>query len=407
MTQATLCERPELLSDPTPPAVKQTLVSSVAPVAVPPNSDAGLLLQRWPVVVILSSFFVITVPLCLVGATVDPNSGWSIGTAYLAAFGISHFLLTFTIYCQSANLQHFQSSRANRIGYFLVPLAIFLAFDLYRALELALLVPMLDAVLWIGIRLLDFQHSARQGYGVLQLFKARVGGYVAWVRQAENHYFTAMTLLMFVTALSGGRMSAHPVAVVVTGAAILLGTAILFAHIAAWVRAEKSRSLAPVAYFSIQSGCLWLSVYRTEFYAFALAMHYVEYHLLMAPRCFRTRLDPSSRVDRLFGMARSHKLLAYGLLLAAAAIVTHFTWIGMGQAATARDAGGPLSYRVFVALFDGLFVFHYVVDAWIWKFSDPFYRQTLAPLYFGTGPRPSTEASPHDGPGRDRRPCAA
>jgi hypothetical protein len=359
--------------------------------------QTGLLQRRWPVFVILSSFFVITLPLCLLGTSVDPDTGWSLGMAYLAVFGISHFLLTFTIYCQSANLRHFCSSRANRLGYFLVPLAIFLAFDLYRALEVAVLVPAIDIGLRILIRLVDFQHSARQGYGVLQLFKARTGGHAAWLRVAENQYFTAMTLLLFLTALSGGRLSLHPVVLVVAAAGLLLGGAILCGHIAAWVR--HGRSSAPLAYFGAQSACLWLSAYRTELYTFALAMHYVEYHLLMAPRCFQTPLEPSSRVDRLMGLARSHKAIAYGLLLLAAVIVTHFTWLGMGEAAMASDASSPASYRVLVALFDGLFVFHYVVDAWIWKFSDPYYRQSLAPLYLGAASGRSTEATAHE---RDR-----
>ncbi|MDP9324256.1 MAG: hypothetical protein M3P13_11530 [Acidobacteriota bacterium] len=36
------------------------------------------------------------------------------------------------------------------------------------------------------------------------------------------------------------------------------------------------------------------------------------------------------------------------------------------------------------ALFDGLFVFHYFVESFIWRFSEPYYRQTLGPLYFGS-----------------------
>jgi hypothetical protein len=366
----------------------------------PSSPSTGLLLRRWPVFVILSSFFVITLPLCLFGASVDPDCGWSVGMVYLAAFGISHFLLTFTVYLQSANLRHFQSNRTNQIGYFLVPLVIFVVFDLYRALEVAILLPALDFVFRIVIRLVDFQHSARQGYGVLQLVKARAGGHAAWVRPTENYYFTAMTLLVFQTALTGGRMSAQPAALVVTAVAALLGVAVLVGHVMAW-HANGRRSLSGIAYFSVQSACLWMSAYRTELYGFALAMHYVEYHLLMAPRCFQTPLDPTSRVDRLFGAARAHKVLAYGLLLAVAGVVTHVTWLSMGQAAEARDAAGTVGYRALVALFDGLFVFHYVVDAWIWKFSDPYYRRMLGPLYFGTTAPPRTEATPDEAARRD------
>jgi hypothetical protein len=34
-------------------------------------------------------------------------------------------------------------------------------------------------------------------------------------------------------------------------------------------------------------------------------------------------------------------------------------------------------------VFDGIFVVHYVLDAFLWRFSNPFYRQTLGPLYLG------------------------
>ena len=33
-------------------------------------------------------------------------------------------------------------------------------------------------------------------------------------------------------------------------------------------------------------------------------------------------------------------------------------------------------------VFDGLFVFHYLVEMFIWRFSDPHVRRSLAGLYF-------------------------
>ena len=43
-----------------------------------------------------------------------------------------------------------------------------------------------------------------------------------------------------------------------------------------------------------------------------------------------------------------------------------------------------------LAMFNGLFVMHYFVEAFIWKFSDPFYRKSLMPLYFS----PSAQKQP-------------
>ena len=33
-------------------------------------------------------------------------------------------------------------------------------------------------------------------------------------------------------------------------------------------------------------------------------------------------------------------------------------------------------------LLSGIFVAHYFVEAFVWKFRNPFYKKTLAPLYF-------------------------
>jgi hypothetical protein len=53
---------------------------------------------------------------------------------------------------------------------------------------------------------------------------------------------------------------------------------------------------------------------------------------------------------------------------------------------------------VLLALFDGLFVFHYFIEALIWKFRNPFYRATLGPLYFGPAiPKPAIPAGSQTG----------
>jgi hypothetical protein len=59
------------------------------------------------------------------------------------------------------------------------------------------------------------------------------------------------------------------------------------------------------------------------------------------------------------------------------------------QAWHPTDAGGSSFYLMLITLFDGIFVFHYFLECFIWKFSDPHYRQTLGPLYFAPRPRPA------------------
>jgi hypothetical protein len=137
-----------------------------------------------------------------------------------------------------------------------------------------------------------------------------------------------------------------------------------------------------LGYLLLQSAAAALAVYSTALYLFALAIHYVEYHVLMAPRCFKTKLDATSRVDRWYGHVRRHKIVFYVALLA---ISTMYLWLA-GSGATIENS--PVTYALLIHVFDGLFVFHYFVEAFIWKFGDPYFRQTLGPLYF---PQPASQ----------------
>src|SRR5262249_4636152 len=147
-------------------------------------------------------------------------------------------------------------------------------------------------------------------------------------------------------------------------------------------------------YFLLQSVSGALAIWSTSLYAFCLAMHYVEYHVLMVPRCFHTRLDSQSRTDRFFGWLRQNKVIFYLVLLALAAVVTLLTWQAIGMMMGVLERTENPSYLALIAVFDGLFVFHYFVEAFIWKFSEPYYRQTLGPLYFGPKAAPSFRREP-------------
>ena len=132
-----------------------------------------------------------------------------------------------------------------------------------------------------------------------------------------------------------------------------------------------------------------MAIYATALYFFALAMHYVEYHVLMVPRCFKTNLDSNSGVDRFFERLRGNKALFYILLFALSAWITAVALGSISLQQTFADRSGTLGYVLLLGLFDGIFVFHYFVESFIWKFSDSYYRQTLGPLYFGDGgPKP-------------------
>jgi hypothetical protein len=370
-------------------------VTIEAPVAVP--TQPAYLQRQFPVVVILSSFLILTLPLCILNLT---NPGFLerfyVKPIFLWTLGTTHFVITLTIYLQSRNLRYFNSTWKNRLLYFMVPAGIFVLFDLYTALELAIVIPAFDGVFRACIRLMDNYHVTRQSFGVTQLFKKRTGiAFPSWMRTVEDMYFQVLTAMLLLTLFAGGKFNAGN-AVMLVGAtiAISLFLAILAGHWWMWKRSDDRRSLvAPLAYFLMQSGSTALGIYQTSLYLYCLAMHYVEYHVLMIPRCFDTPLDSSSRTDRVYGWLRHNRIVFYGLILVIAGAATYLTWITMGWLLHKNWSDWPAPYRVMLALFDGLFVFHYFVEALIWKFGNPFYRTTLGPLYFGPGvPNPRMPA---------------
>src|SRR5579863_5123409 len=92
----------------------------------------SFLLQRLPLGLILFSFLLLTLPLTAL-ALYDPNllNRFFIIPIYIWTLGVTHFVITLTIYLQSANLRFFNNSWKNRTLYFLIPAGIFISFDLY------------------------------------------------------------------------------------------------------------------------------------------------------------------------------------------------------------------------------------------------------------------------------------
>jgi predicted membrane-bound spermidine synthase len=127
----------------------------------------------------------------------------------------------------------------------------------------------------------------------------------------------------------------------------------------------------------MQAVCAAAAVYETRLYLVALTLHYVEYHVIMVPRWFHAPLRPARRIDRLAGWLRGRALVFYGLLIA---VVVVFELRNRVSA----DVGPSTAF--FVHIFDGIFVLHYFIEAFVWKFGNPHYRAALAPLYFGPWP---------------------
>jgi len=326
--------------------------------------------RREPVLFILGAFFLLGLPLCLVGATrpwlLDRSH---LGTLYFILVGNTHFLLTFALYFQSQNLSYFRSTNSRVLLYIAIPIFIFAFFDIYRTLNIATLYPTFDRGFVIAVRLFNFYHFGRQSFGVLQLFKRRAGAVSGvWGRRVENGFFFTLVALMLVTFLNNGELALHsPVTLGLAGLAASFFVTALIALV------RSGAGGLGIAYFIAQSVSGGFAIFRTYLYPFALAVHYVEYHVLMFPRCFETPLG-SQPVDKVWGTLRESKLVFYTLLVFGAVVVS----LMMATAGRQWSPGTTMA----LSLFDGLFVFHFFVESLVWRFSEPYYRQTTLPLFF-------------------------
>jgi uncharacterized membrane protein len=383
---------------------------TVPALAMPASMPAQAYFERpGPAALILGSFFALTLPMAAVELLqLDARITW----LYIWLFGMTHFVITLTIYCQSANLKHFLSSRRTVITFLVVPALIFITFDLIHALRISAVWPLAALVFFGAVRLFDFFHLNRQTFGVLQMFKGRTKvKYPAALRAWENRLAYASTALLMttfasggvcpllqaggalsladVTPLAGGMIAASITVMQCVWIALALAVVGTFAKIASLhqsiVRANPGRNCHNAfAYIALQAASAAMAAFYFPLYIAALAMHYVEYHVLMMPRCLNAKLDEQSAVDRAYDKLRRHAWVFYGVIVVLAGIVSAGAFVGMNAAmgTPISDFSSPIPALMMIAIFDGIFVFHYFVEMYIWKFSDPHFRAMLNGLYF-------------------------
>lgn len=333
---------------------------------------------------ILGSFWLLTLPMAgLLASGLWPELVGALIFAYGLLLGRTHFFLTLAIYLRSENLQYFWSTRWTRLVYFGVPALLLLGMFAVDALRLSARFTAFFFVFNILVRWADFTHVCRQHYGVFQIFRAQSGGaFPKWTAPVVSAFFLWMALMQTQTFLRDAHGVDWPLARTV-GLAITAGlaVAVAVAIASAWLRtADRAALGVPTLYLLSQAAGAALVLYRVEFYTVTLAMHYVEYHLIMMPRCFAAPLNESSRVDRVMAWLRRHKPVFYAGLLGLALWVTLWSLVWERQPEASR-------IHALGALFNGIFLVHFFIEAFIWKFSNPYFRKTLAPLYFPPRPK--------------------
>jgi hypothetical protein len=343
---------------------------------------------------ILSSFPLLTLPVAAM-VLFAPDQG-VLAWLYFWLLGGTHVVVTLTVYGSRANRRHFTASPKTLAVFVVAPL---LVLAVYAALAWVSLsdgvVPAAAVWFWAGVRVMNFLHLTRQSFGVLQLFKARTGGrFPAWGRWCENTTGLAAVAALMVTHAGGGvcpllgmpplYAPTLPVGWVVPLWVASVGVAVgLFAAAAVGlVRTSTAHGRwEAVAYFVAQFVGTMAAAFYLPLYLAALAMHYVEYHILMVPRVAAQPLDPASRIDRGYGWLRRRPVLFVAVVLLLSLLVTQ----GMGSMdflPPAEGGAGAVAWGVALSAFDALILIHYLLEMFIWRFSDAHFRRSVAGVYF-------------------------
>jgi hypothetical protein len=345
--------------------------------------------RRGPIALILGVFVLCVVPLALL--QLIPNYLGFVPhlTLFVAVgLGTSHFFLTLAVFLDAQHRAYFASSRQRQLLYFGLPALILGLLAWIEAAQLRASHAAAVTLFFSVVRFLDFLHVGRQGYGMLQLLKRPPAGHVAshpeWLRPSENALFVGLAVMQWQTFWLGGQWSADRMQALLPALGFgALAAAIASQHVRAILRGQP-RAWVPATYFVIQAACSAAAVYRTSLYITVLAVHYLEYHVIMYPRL---AAQPSSattaRTPRAFALRPLFVYATLAIVVVAFELRNTFT-------------PGSFASSFLIHIFDGIFLLHYTLDAFLWRFGQPFYRTRLGPLYFEPIPATSraTQARP-------------
>lgn len=350
------------------------------------------------IAIILGTFFFITLPLSILPSLFAWGEWMALG--FWVLVGATHFFLPLFLYLRRDNLRYFRASRRNVLIYLVIAPIIFAIPCLLDAFyprpgpyvyDLGLFAtpgvltpgayPALFVLVWsVGARGFDFYHTNMQSFGMLELLKRTSGKYSIWLRRCNRAFFLTIACLLLITFLNGGRFDPTNPAVI---AGAILAAALFLVNttslLLGWQRSgRRPRGWTAAVYFAFQGISMSLAIWRFELYLAALAMHFVEYHLLMRHRVFAGTPDARAWPDRVLAWLKTYRAIFYLLLIIPAAYVVFWA-----EVMDDMKVSPTVPMRLLTNILNGIFLFHYFVEAFIWKFSDPYWRSSLAPLFLG------------------------
>ncbi len=344
-------------------------------------TEPGYFEQPGPIRLILGSFAFLTLPVAVMVCLLPNNAAAS--WLYVWLFGGTHIVLTLSIYGSRTNRQHFTGSTRSVLVFLAVPLALMAVTLAMYVFQIGTTIPWLGVVFFGALRAFNFFHLTRQTFGVLQLFKARAKrSYPSWSKKAENASGLFLVLALMLTHAAGGWCPwLMPESSLLLSAA---WTGSLTFAIGLFAVAMRPLGAEARWYLTLQTVGTAAATIYLPLYLASLAMHYVEYHVLMVPRIRKLTLDPMSRIDRAYGWLRARPFCFVMALLGLSALVTS----GMNTMDFAGPASATAAWGLVLSAFDALVVIHYFLEMHLWKFSDPYIRKSLDGVYFSRKPKP-------------------
>ncbi len=336
--------------------------------------DAAAYFERpIPIALVLGVFVLGVVPLALLQLVPNYFGVVPFLTLLVAVgLGTTHFFLTLAVYLAPGHLQYFASTRRRALIYFGVPALIFVLLAWIASSGVQGTHPAQVALFFAFVRMLDFFHVGRQSFGILQLWKRPLGAAAPpWMRSTENVFFVGAAAMQWQTFWVGGSFPAERMEGMLPAAALGVVFVVIASEYARQLIAGNRAAALPLVYFTVQAICSAAAVYRTWLYLTVLAVHYLEYHVIMYPRCFGAAPD-AAKERGVLSWLRRNPLVFYGALVL---VVVGFEFRNSVQL-------DSRSLMFLIHIFDGIFVTHYVLDAFLWRFGNPFYREHLGRLYF-------------------------
>ncbi len=292
-------------------------------------------------------------------------------------FAQGHFGSTWFIYADKKNRAYFSE---HALVYFVIPALIFALVFLIGYAHFALLLVLISVV--------SLYHVSRQSIGILAIYRGKNGERNAFDRKVEEMTIFAWSLFF---AGYGALHIPHFMQFVVIlplaklGVAVLFGCALVGTLLIVIAAFRRERNSLPKSTFLLVSCLTYLPyIYATPLMErvqnfeiaglIALVPHYMQYMgLVWLVDVNKYKEGTEYAHDNPFlAWVVANKVRIFALIMLYGAAMG-FIYYGVPATLPLLGVIGPL-------VVSALMMIHFYIDAFIWRFGNPFYRETVLPF---------------------------